>query len=128
VAPIPERSPRGLSRPTTTRQISTTTTLAFNKWFDADTDLRLSDLWKSVIEAEAEGLLPTLDDVARTILATSLRQAYSEGYSDASEGWEPSLAEYERCEPWLWSYFPEHDKLSTLKPLPGCHIAILRRW
>ena len=73
---------------------------------DADTDLRLFGLWQFVAE-----LGDVLDDVGRDVLAHLLRQAYETGHQDGAEGREHSLPEYQRCDPWLWGRFPEHDKL-----------------
>jgi hypothetical protein len=80
---------------------------------DADTDLRLLSLWQFVAEVG-----DVLDDAGRKILAVCIRQAYANGYEDGSGGREHSLPEYQRCEPWQWGRFPEHDKLPVTGPIP----------
>ena len=63
-------------------------------------------LWQFVAEVE-----DVFDDAGREILAVLLPQAYLKGCEDGSAGYEPTLLEYWRCEPWQWERFPERDKL-----------------
>jgi hypothetical protein len=49
--------------------------------WDADTDLRLLDLWQLVAE-----IGDVLDDAGREILAVCIRRAYERGYEDGGRG------------------------------------------
>jgi hypothetical protein len=71
---------------------------------DADTDLRLLDLWQSVSEAG-----DVFDDLGRDVLANLLRRAYGAGYSDGAEDHEHSAPELWWCD--SWRRFPTHDQL-----------------